>query len=232
MPGMTTTQEAAPASRHEILLAGLRTMIADGELTPGARVPEPLLCERFGVSRTPLREALKVLAAEGLIELLPNRGARIARLTAADAEAVLQVVGALEALAGELACARLDAATLAELRALHYQMLAHRLRDELADYYRINRRIHETIVAAAGNPVLATLYHGLSGRVQRVRYLAPMSPAQWDRALADHEEILTALEARDARRLGEILRRHLDHKAGDVIAGGYADAGPAAGGVP
>lgn len=227
MRGAAAPQDAAPASRHEMLLAGLRAMIAEGELTPGARVPEPLLCERFGVSRTPLREALKVLAAEGLIDLLPNRGARIARLTAADAEAVLQVVGALEALAGELACARLDAAALAELRALHYQMLAHRLRDELAGYYQINRRIHESIVAAAGNPVLATLYHGLSGRVQRVRYLAPMSAEQWDRALVEHEEILTALEARDARGLGEILRRHLDHKTDDVIAGGYADAEPA-----
>ena len=94
---------------HDQLLEHLRDLVIEGELAAGARVPERLLCERFGVSRTPLREALKVLAAEGLIELSPNRGARIARPTAEDVAQALKVIGALEALAGELACARVTA---------------------------------------------------------------------------------------------------------------------------
>ncbi|MEE8500357.1 MAG: GntR family transcriptional regulator, partial [Kiloniellales bacterium] len=126
--------EAVPivrASLHEELVARLRDLIVEGELTPGARVPERTLCQRFGVSRTPLREALKVLASDGLLELLPNRGATVARLTAADLDEMFPVMGALEALAGELACARISDAELAEIRALHYQMALHHTRGEL-----------------------------------------------------------------------------------------------------
>ena len=86
----------------------VRDLVLEGELAPGSRVPEKLLCEQFGISRTPLREALKVLASEGLLELLPNRGAVVTRLTARDVDEMFEVMGALEALSGELACGRMD----------------------------------------------------------------------------------------------------------------------------
>src|SRR5699024_7083655 len=86
----------------------IRTMIPDGQLEPGTRVPERQLCERFGISRTPLREALKVLAAEGFVELLPNRGARVVRLSRRMLEDTFDVMSALEALSGELACKRIS----------------------------------------------------------------------------------------------------------------------------
>src|SRR5689334_15276811 len=91
-------------SLHERVIAGLRDMIVEGELAAGARIPERVLCERFAVSRTPLREALKALASEGLVELLPNRGARVTRLTEQDVEDMFQVMASLEALSGTLAC--------------------------------------------------------------------------------------------------------------------------------
>src|SRR3546814_21084170 len=118
------------ASLHEKITARLRDMIMEGELLPGARVPERVLCERFGISRTPLREALKVLASEGLLALNPNRGATVAKLTVEDVDEMFQVMGALEALSGELACAHITEEELAEIRALHYQMILHHTRHE------------------------------------------------------------------------------------------------------
>ncbi|MEL7544592.1 MAG: GntR family transcriptional regulator, partial [Pseudomonadota bacterium] len=87
-------------SLHDELIERMRALITDGSLTPGEKVPEKALCAQFGVSRTPLREALKVLAHEGLVELIPNRGATVARLTVEDLDEVFPIMGALEALAG------------------------------------------------------------------------------------------------------------------------------------
>jgi DNA-binding GntR family transcriptional regulator len=205
-------------SLHERVIAGLRDMIVEGELAGGARVPERLLCERFGVSRTPLREALKALASEGLIELLPNRGARVTRLTESDVEDMFQVMGSLEALSGRLACERITEPELAEIRALHYQMLAHWVRRQLPEYFRFNQAIHEAIMDAARNPVLKATYRALAGRIRRARYLANMSEERWAQAVEEHEAILAALIARDAPRLGVLLANHLRNKSEVVRA--------------
>jgi DNA-binding GntR family transcriptional regulator len=206
----------ARVSLHDELVARLRDMVIEGEIAPGSRVPERELCQRFHVSRTPLREALKVLAADGLIQLAPNRGARVAELTEADVEEMFPVMGALEALAGELAASRITEEGLAEVRALHYQMVLHHKRGELAPYFRLNQQIHEKILEAAGNPTLVALYRGLAGRIRRARYLANMSAQRWARAVEEHEAILAALEARDGPRLGALLKDHLKNKCETV----------------
>lgn len=213
------TADLAPiarASLHRELVDRLRDLIVEGDLAPGARVSERLLCGRFAVSRTPLREALKVLASEGLLELLPNRGATVARLTVADVEDMFPVMGALEALAGELACARITDPEIAEIRALHYQMALHHARGELPQYFGVNQRIHELILDGAHNPTLSRLYRSLAGRIRRARYLANMSKTRWDRAAKEHEAILAALSARDGARLARILKQHLENKCETV----------------
>lgn len=197
---------------HEEIVERLSAMIFAGELAPDIRVPEKQLCQRFGISRTPLREALKVLAAEGLITLLPNRGARVTRLTPGDADELFPVMAALEALSGELACARATDADLAEVRALHYQMALHHTRGERDDYFRCNQAIHRKIMAMAGNPTLAQVHDGLAGRVRRVRYLANTNRTRWDQAMTEHEHILAALEARDGPGLAASLKAHLMNK--------------------
>ncbi len=205
--------EARRADLHGSLLEQLRDLIVEGQLAAGSRVAERVLCERFGVSRTPLREALKVLAAEGLIELLPNRGARVARLTAADIAQTLKVIGTLEALAGETACERITESEIAEIRALHLEMLAHHARRDRLAYFKANQAIHQALVAASGNAVLAQTYAGLSGRIRRARYAANLDLRRWDEAVAEHELILQALAARDGARLAKLLRSHLDNKS-------------------
>lgn len=215
-----------PAPRpplHDTVVGRLRDLIVEGELQPGSRIQERALCARFAVSRTPLREALKVLASEGLIELLPNRGARVAQLSEQDVRDMFQVMGALEALAGQLACARLTEIELAEITALHYQMLVHVKRGELRDYFRINQAIHEAILEAARNPVLKTTYQSLAGRIRRARYMANMSDARWQAAVAEHEAILRALTARDGALLARLLTEHLANKSDVVRAAVTAD---------
>ena len=228
-----TGPDAGPIARpslHDQLTGRLRTLIVEGELAPGTRVPERELCDRFQVSRTPLREALKVLASEGLLELAPNRGARVAQLTVEAVEELFPVMGALEALAGELAARRITTEGLAEVRALHYQMVLHYERGELAPYFRLNQQIHERILDWAGNPTLVTLYRGLAGRIRRARYVANMTRDRWAQAVAEHEEILRALEARDGVALAQVLKRHLRNKCETVIEALQSEAAPNGGG--
>ena len=215
-------QAIAPIPRkalHEEAIDRLRDLIVQGELAPGARLNERVLCEKLGISRTPLREAIKLLAAEGLVELLPNRGAIVAALDTSRLSETLQVMGALEGLAGELACRRASKARIAEIRRLHEKMLAMHERGDLAGYFRHNQAIHQSIVEASGNPVLANLYRQLNTSARRARYMANLSKERWDAAVREHEAILSALEARDVRTLKRLLRDHLANKLASVMTG-------------
>ena len=208
---------------HEEVVARVRTMLLEGEITPGARIPERELCEQLKISRTPLREALKVLAAEGLVQLLPNRGSRAAKLTEKDVRDLFEVCQGLEALAGELACERIGDAEVDEIAAAHAAMVQHYHAGDLIQYYRCNRAIHEAIVAAAGNPALSGLYESVTARIRRARYFTPMTPPRWALAVQEHEAILNALRRRDGVGLSHILRTHMRHKREEVMQAGFAE---------
>lgn len=215
------TLETTPIERrslHAELADRVREMIVQGELEPGAKIPERELCEAFNVSRTPLREALKVLASEGFVVLTPNRGAAVSRLTRADIEEAFPVIGALESLAGELACANATDAEIAQIAKLHERMAAHHAAGERTPYFRLNEQIHDAIAEAARNPTLCRMQTSLASRVRRARYFANISQYRWDQAMAEHEEIIQALKARQGKKLGEILKRHLEHKLEAVSA--------------
>ena len=203
-------------SLHDELVERRRELIVEGELEAGEKVPEKELCARFGVSRTPLREALKVLATEGLVTLTPNRGASVTPLTLKDLEEVFPVMGALESLAGELACATISDAEVARIRALHDDMVGCWRDRDRPGYFALNQAIHQAILEATGNPTLIAANRALSGRIRRARYLANMSDRRWSQAVREHEEILAALAARDAARLGRVLKRHLRNKLDTV----------------
>ncbi|MDH3580734.1 MAG: GntR family transcriptional regulator [Hyphomicrobiales bacterium] len=202
---------------HDELLERLREMIVDGALAPGAKVPEKALCARFGVSRTPLREALKVLASEGLVTLTPNRGAMVSDLTREDLEEFFPVMAALEALSGEMACANITDKQVAQITLLHEDMVACYEARDLGGYFKINQQIHERILDAARNPTLTTLYRSLAGRIRQARYLANMSQTRWAQAVDEHGQMIEALEARDGARLAAILKTHLANKAETVM---------------
>lgn len=198
--------------------ARLRDMIIEGVLAPGARLNERVLCEQLQVSRTPLREAFKTLAGEGLIELLPNRGAIVAQLSLIEIEESFDVMGALEGFAGELACAQITEDELREIRALHYEMLAAHARRDLPTYYRLNHEIHDLINSAARNTVLTGTYKQLNARLQSLRFRSNFNQEKWDRAVKDHSEMLELLEKRDGEGLRRVLMRHLKSKRDTVLA--------------
>jgi len=209
---------SAPARLlHETLIDRLRDMIVQGRLEPGTKLNERVLASELGGSRTPLREALKYLASEGLVELLPNRGAIVAPLDPERVKEIFAVMGALEALAGELACRHASDADINEIRALHYQMRAEHARGDLDEYFRFNQAIHLKLVELGGNDVLASVYRGLNANVRRARYMANLSQARWGQAVREHEAILQALVARDGPKLQSLLREHLANKLVLVI---------------
>ncbi|MBL8381842.1 MAG: GntR family transcriptional regulator [Burkholderiales bacterium] len=203
---------------HAAVAARLRSMIVEGELAPGMRLNERVLCEKLDVSRTPLREAFKRLAGEGLVVLLPNRGAEVARMDRADIEATFTVIAALEGLAGELAATHVTAAELAEIRALQFEMLASHARRDLPGYFRANMRIHALICAAARNPVLVETFERLNTRIFATRYRSNLTPERWDQAVAEHAEMLRLLEARDGAGLKALMRRHVENKRATIVA--------------
>lgn len=205
-------------SLHDQIVEHLREEIVTNDLQPGERLNEKELCARFGVSRTPLREAIKVLSNEGLVQLTPRYGASIAPLTIEDLDEVFPIMGALEALAGELACAHIEDAEIDAIDALHRRMLVHFEKRDLRPYFECNQKIHDSILLAARNPTLTQTLRGLAGRVRRARYFANMSEERWSAAVDEHEEILAALKARDAGRLGPLLRSHLVNKLETVHA--------------
>jgi len=209
--------------------ARLRDMIVEGRIAPGARLNERVLTEELQVSRTPLREAFKILAGEGLVELQPQRGAVVASLDAATIEATYEVMADLEGLAGELAAARIAPAELAEIRALQFDMLASHARRDLPGYFRANMQIHNKINAAARNPVLTETFQRLNQRIYSTRYRSNLSNERWDQAIAEHTEILHLLEARDGAGLRALLSRHLLNKRDTIMAELKAQAADAAG---
>lgn len=212
-----------PRSLYLEVADRVRDLIEQGALLPGEKIAEKELCERFGVSRTPLREALKVLTSEGLVENLPNRGSRVVRLTREGVQNTYDVMGALEGLSGELACHAISDAEIAAIRRLHQRMMGHYQRKELKPYFEVNQRIHEAILAASRNEVLSEMYNNLSQRVKRIRYSVEMGEDNWAQAVADHEAMLEALEARDGPKLGAILRKHLRHKLEVAAVSGIID---------
>ena len=215
---MTTEGSAPPMDRtlpinrrslHDEVVSRVRDMIIEGRLAPGQRVHEGQLGLSLGISRTPLREALKYLASEGLVDLIPGRGARVRRLEPQDVREMLDVLAALESLASRLVSVQASEEEIAGLRALHERMLGfYRARDRL-EYYKCNQAVHSRIVSLSGNRFLAATHETIQSRLKRIRFIGNEGAAKWKGAVGEHEEMIVALERRDGEALAEIMARHL-----------------------
>jgi DNA-binding GntR family transcriptional regulator len=196
-------------SLHESLVAPLREMILSGELRAGEKVPEEQLCERFGVSRTPIREALKVLAAEGVLQIMPHRGAIVARITEDQVNELFPIMASLERLAGKLACVVATTQDIERVRALHDQMMRYYANGDEANYLALNRQIHDAFFVIANNSTLHAFYQQVLTRIHSCRFVMRKTPEHWRKAVLEHEQMMTALEARDGDTLGSLLERHV-----------------------
>lgn len=202
---------------HDTVVAHLRKLIVESVLVPGTKLNERELCETMGISRTPLREALKVLAADGLIEISPNRGATVYKMSRDEIWETFEFVSGLEAMAGQLACEHITDAEVLEIKALHHAMLACKAQGDLPGYYKRNQAIHDKITEAARNTVLLQTYLSMNRRLQALRLKSNVVPNKWDQAVDEHRQMIDALDARDGKRLGDILAQHLLDKRASAM---------------
>lgn len=206
-------------SLQEDVAARLRDLITQGVIPAGARLNELALCAELGVSRSPVREAVRVLAGEGLVDLVPARGAVVHRLTEKDVADALAVLKVLEALAGRLACAVATDTGIAAVLRLHAAMMdRYRARDRLA-YFKLNQAIHTAIVGLSDNATLVRTHDSIQAQMKHIRYIGNSAPEKWAGAVAEHEEMIRALTARDGEALAQVLVLHLDRTRERVGAG-------------
>jgi DNA-binding GntR family transcriptional regulator len=194
---------------HELARDRLRSLIVRGDLAPGVALQETLLSEELGISRTPLREALKLLAAEGLLELRSNRSAQIAPLRQNEIDEIFEVISAIEGIAAQLAASRITNQELKRLTQLQERMEAHHDSGKLEEYFKINQEVHGFIVACAKNGVLQSTHDTLLARAERARFFALSSRARWDDSVREHRQILKALKARDPEAASRALAQHV-----------------------
>ena len=205
---MNTAEPIERLSLHEEVTNRLRDMIVQGLLAPGERIQEMALAQQLKVSRTPIRDALKVLTAEGLVQLLPLRGAVVRQFSAKDARDMLEVIALLEEYAGLKACQASDERIGAVL-GLHEDMLRlYAARDRRA-YFERNQQIHQALIALADNDSLSLTHDMLSKRMRSLRYSGNSSPENWAAALQDHEEMARALRERDGQALSRAMGDHI-----------------------
>lgn len=205
----------------------LRERIISGALPPGARIVERRLCAELNVSRTPVREALKLLRADGLIEISLHRGAQVTAFTADDTCNLFDAIAAIESRAALRVAERADPALIARLDALHTDVRRHYDNGAIDAYFAANSAVHDTIVAGCGNPELLAVHERLMMRVRRGRYLAILDPDRWTEAVAEHDAMMAALRARNPGAVAQIWDRHL-RRTGDRLAAILrTDGGPA-----
>ncbi len=204
------------AGLHQEAAERLRKLIVRGDLKPGEQVNELALSEALGISRTPLREALKLLAAEGLVELRRNRSPVVTSFSRAEIDELFEAASGIERLAAELAAERITGRDLSKLRELQERMENYHKAGELRDYFEVNQQTHRFIVECARNSVLKATHENLLARMERARFFALGAHGRWTESVREHRQILRALEQRDGRKAGELLSHHV-RRTGDVV---------------
>lgn len=203
------TSAIRTVSLHEEVASRLRALIFERQLAPGQWIDEQALAREWGISRTPLREALKVLAAEGLVTLQPRRGCVVTEVSEDDAERLFPVMALLEGRCAYEAAQHASDAQLAELQRLHEDLEMTAAAHDAEGYYRANHVFHTRVQAAAGNPWLsrATDQLRVFMRLLRGRQLA--RPGRIDDSIGEHRALIDALVARDAPRAAQLMHDHL-----------------------
>jgi len=203
---------------HESAAERLRDMIVEGRLQVGERLHEVNLAAVLQVSRTPIREAIKLLATEGLVDLIPGRGARVSGFSVEQVRELFEAIAGLERNASELAAGRMTEREFGKLKRLHERMARHHAAGERQSYFRLNQEIHLAIVAAAKNATLEAIHGSLISRARCARYEALASQARWIEAMEEHERLMAALADRNGPLAGAIMHKHDLGTAASILA--------------
>lgn len=225
-----------PTSLHEEVATRLRSLIFERRLLPGQWVDEMALAQDWGISRTPLREALKVLAAEGLVTLQPRRGCQVTEVSEADAAQLFPVMALLEGRCAFEATVRAGDADIAELQQLHEQLELHAAAGDIDGYYRANHLFHSRVQALAGNRWLDRATNELRKFMRLLRGRQLNWPGRLEASIAEHRHLIDAIARRDAARAERVMHDHLMAqlaalqalRSGEAQADGAPAAGPTA----
>jgi DNA-binding GntR family transcriptional regulator len=198
-----------PKPLHDDVAHTLRERIFAGELAPGVFLDEVALAEGLGISRTPLREALKVLVAEGLVRHEPRRGCFVNQVTEQDLDDIFPVIASLEGQCAHQAALRASDADLTALEVLHQRLVDHAQARRINDYYATNFTIHEAIITLADNRWLAQVIGDLRKIVKLSRLQQLHAPGRLDQSLSEHLAVFAALKARNALGAEAAMRTHI-----------------------
>lgn len=202
---------------RDVVFNTLRKAILTGRLKPGERLMEVHLANRLGVSRTPIREAIRKLELEGLVIMIPRRGAEVARITEKSLRDVLEVRRALDALSVELACERISQEEIEQLEEACRSFEAATKQEDAAVIAKADVALHDIIVRAAGNLRLQQLVNNLSEQMYRYRFVYIREESRLDKLVDEHREIYESIAARDKQRAGKAAKLHIDNQEKSIM---------------
>ncbi len=203
---------------RDVVFNTLREAILKGELQPGERLMELQLASKLGVSRTPIREAIRMLEQEGLAVTMPRKGAEVARMTLKDMEDVLEVRDALDELAAQIACERMTAEQMQTLRDTKKEFEELLESGDVKKIADVDVRFHDIIYEATDNARLVSLLGNMREQLFRYRVECLKNPENYPALIAEHNDIVSALEARDKERVTEAMHKHVANQAVSVKA--------------
>nr|WP_307990971.1 GntR family transcriptional regulator [uncultured Niameybacter sp.] len=202
---------------RDIVFQTIRKAILNGELEPGERLMETQLGEKLGVSRTPIREAIRKLELEGLVVMVPRKGAQVAQFTIKDIEDVLQVRASLEALAAKLACKHMDERSFLKLQLIITEYEYAAKEDDIEVMIQKDIEFHDTIALASQNDKLIQLYNNMREQVQRYRIAYLKNTEQSNAVIAEHNEILKALKDGEEEVAAKLATKHIETQCSSIM---------------
>ncbi|MDI6025217.1 GntR family transcriptional regulator [Corticibacterium sp. UT-5YL-CI-8] len=194
---------------HDEVAARLRDMIVEGRIDPGSRINEVQLGRSLGVSRTPLREALKTLASEGLVDLVRNKGAIVRTFAIGETLDMVQALSAIEQTCSRLACDTASAEEIENFCSLTETMVSEYGKRNRLAYFKLNQQLHQLLVDLAGNQTLSRFHRTTQEQLRRVRFIDIDKADIWALATSQHEGLAVAFRSRDKSKMGSILEDHL-----------------------
>jgi Transcriptional regulators len=192
----------------EVIFRQMEGMILSGSIQPGERINESKISTLLGVSRAPIREALRLLASNGILEIRANRGMFVRDIKVREVDELYDIRAALDALAGDRAAALISKEQLQGLEKWMQEMAVHVEANDVEAYYRANINFHTAIVEISGNENLLSMYEGICKRMSLFRKVSLSLPGQLSVSLQKHQKILSAITSKDPAKAGNVLRNH------------------------
>jgi len=212
---------------RERILETIREAIIKGSLKAGEKVAEPELAERFGISRTPIREAFRQLESEGYLTVIPRKGAVVAAFSQKDVEEFYAIKSILEGYAAKRACENISSKDIEKLESINLKLSLLAESGDVKHFFKIHNDFHDLFIRAANNEKLYDLINSLVGKFQRLRLASLSIPGRMKISVEEHQKIIEAFRKRNSAAAEKLVRKNAEY-GGMVLMGGNPSASKAA----